>query len=384
MEFSLHSYLKKLHETDSSPAYLGAIRKNATPLVENQLPVILTIGQLSYITKSPYKHLMRIINRDSDPYRVFSIRKRSGGKRYICVPENYLLTVQKWVHKHILCSCHALKALSSSVTAYTPESSHIKNAKHHLDADWILKFDIINFFESISERQVYYVFRRFGYRALVAFCLARLCTRVLDQRIDVRRKKKRWAINKVKWKNLTTSTMGHLPQGAPTSPMLANLVCVELDKELKNIAINEGLHYTRYADDIALSGSIKDSNVTRSLISEISSVIGKHGYDVNHRKTKVAKNGSRKIITGLSVDGDKLRVPKKYKDEIRKDLYYIKKYGLEGHCAKIEYKNYLTYIMRLKGRIQYVLLIEHAVGEKLLCMFKEIFPKFHQLENLLK
>lgn len=383
MDFPLHTYLKELQVTNSSIDYIAVIRKNTIPLVEKQVPVILTLRQLSYITDIPYKYYVRIIKRTMDPYRVFSIQKRSGGKRYICVPDEYLLMTQQWIHKYILCSEYAIKRLSSNVTAYLPKSSHVDNAKRHLGADWILKLDITNFFEAISERQVYYVFRSLGYRALVAFSLSRICTRIIDKPNDYRLRKKRWS-NKKEWKYSNTKIMGHLPQGAPTSPMLANLVCIELDGDLKKIATSEGLVYTRYADDITLSGSEKDLLTTKILLSNISSLIGKYGFSVNRLKTKIIKDGNRKVITGLLVDGDKLRVPKPYKDEIRKELYYISKYGLENHCDKIKKRNHFAYLMRLKGRIQYIIYIEKTTGQKMMDQFYKIFPHFNEIESALK
>lgn len=383
MEFSLHNYLKELQSSNSSTDYISVIQKNIVPLVENQLPVILTLKQLSHTIGIPYKYHTRIINRKINPYRVFSIKKRSGGKRYICIPDEYLLTTQRWIHNHILCSDFALKSLSSNVTAYVPKSSHVHNANKHLGAEYILKLDITSFFESISERQVYYVFRSLGYRANVAFKLSRICTRVLDIPNDCRKRKKRWA-SKKQWKYSNSGVIGHLPQGSPTSPMLANLVCLELDNDLKKIAIKEGLTYTRYADDMTFSGAERDLSSTRKILSNISSHIGKYGFSVNKLKTKIIKNGNRKIITGLLVDGNSLRVPKTYKDEIRKELYYISKYGLESHCSKIGKKNQLSYLMRLKGRIKYVISIERKSGQIMMNQFYENFPSFSEIENVLK
>jgi RNA-directed DNA polymerase len=188
MEFSLHAYIKRLREIGATADYVEAVQRNAQPLAESGLPVILTMGHLAYVTGIPYWLLLNIVKREIDPYRVFAIRKRGGGKRFICVPEPSLLALQRWIHNRILCSPRALSGLSSNTTAYKPGSSHIANAMRHLEAEWVLKLDITQFFESISERQVYYVFHRLGYRALVAFCLTRLCTRILpwhaDKRVD--------------------------------------------------------------------------------------------------------------------------------------------------------------------------------------------------------
>ena len=142
MEFSLHTYLNRLKEDGAAPDYIEAVSRNARPLAERGLPVILTLRQLSHATGVPHHLLSKIVSRNIDPYRVFAIRKRSGGKRFICVPDSILKVAQRWIHDHILCAESVLQDLSSDATAYRPDSSHIKNAKRHVGAKWLLKIDI--------------------------------------------------------------------------------------------------------------------------------------------------------------------------------------------------------------------------------------------------
>lgn len=384
MEFSLHAYIKRLRDSGASNEYIDAIRRNAKPLADCGLPVILTLGHLVHITGASHKVLTGIIRREIDPYRVFAIRKRSGGKRFICVPESGLLDVQRWIHDHILCSPAALSGLSSHATAFTPGSSHIVNAKRHVNAAWILKLDITRFFESVSERQVYRVFRSLGYRALVAFCLTRVCTRVLPASTDNRlfRRIKRWQPGKQR-KFLGSRVVGHLPQGAPTSPMLANLVCAALDADLQKISVREGLTYTRYADDMTFSGEIVDRSAAAKIAREVSAVVGRYGFDINTQKTSIAKNGGRKIVTGLSVNDDVIRLPRAYKDEIRQELFYLGKHGIESHCSRIGHKNHLSYLLRLAGRIRYAISVEPVFGQLMMDKFHYIFPKFFEIEEKL-
>jgi RNA-directed DNA polymerase len=384
MELSLHAYLKTLRDLHAPDEFIDTVRRNAKPLVEVGLPVILTVGQLAFATDIPYRFLIDTTRRYNDPYLVFSIRKRNGGRRYICVPEPFLLAVQRWIHEHILCSDYALARLSNNVTAFRPGSSHIINAKRHVGADCVLKLDLTRFFESISERQIYRVFRDLGYRALIAFCLSRLCTRVLPTHSDhrLRSRTKRWVGTK-SYKILNARVMGHLPQGAPTSPMLANLVCVHLDIELQQIANRGGLIYTRYADDITFSGETKTRSQFGPLIAEVSRVAGRYGFNINHQKTALRMNGSRKIVTGLSIDDDVLRLPRPYKDAIRQELYYIEKHGLRGHCSRLGCKNNMSYLLRLAGRIRYIRSIEHKAGAKFASKFDQLFPDFRELEQLM-
>ncbi|MEO5349433.1 MAG: reverse transcriptase family protein [Magnetococcus sp. YQC-3] len=400
MEFPLHNYLNSLRDSGARVEYISAIRRNAQPLVDCGLPVILTLGHLAHVTDVSHGILADIIKRQIDPYRVFAIRKRSGGKRFICVPEAGLLGVQRWIHDEILCSRVALGKLSQHATAYAPRRSHIVNAKRHVGAAWILKLDITRFFESVSERQVYRVFRGLGYRALVAFCLTRLCTRVLPSTVDhrLRLQTKRWQTGDQRrfrrklygareWPEektpfLGARVIGHLPQGAPTSPMLANLVCVELDADLQKIAARKGLTYTRYADDMTFSGEMVDRAAAVKISREISIVVGRYGFGINLQKTSIAKNGGRKIVTGLSVDGEVVRLPRAYKDAIRQELFYLDKHGIQGHCARIGHKNHLSYLLRLAGRIRYAISIEPVIGQRMMEKFLRIFPTFLETEQM--
>ncbi|WP_179096862.1 reverse transcriptase family protein [Burkholderia pseudomallei] len=395
MKFSLHAYLKPLRENGASQEYIEALARSAKPLVDNGLPVLLTLGHLAHVCDVPYGMLVGIISRHTNPYRVFSIRKRSGGKRFICVPEPLLMQVQRWIHDQILCSPFALARLSRHATAYAPQNGpvpanqrriadHVKNAERHLGATWIVKLDISNFFESISERQIYHVFREFGYRALVAFCLARLCTRVLPLTADkrLRSRAKRWHPGK-EYKILATKVVGHLPQGAPTSPMLANLVCVELDRNLQSIAVREALTYSRYADDMTFSGEFHDRSDAVIVLRELSRVVAAQGFSINALKTNIAKNGGRKIVTGLSVDGDSIRVPRAYKDKIRQELYFIGKHGLTDHCNRIDQRNQLSYLLRLAGRIRYVSSVEAEAGNLMMKKLLSLFPTLLDTERIL-
>ncbi|WP_158818133.1 reverse transcriptase family protein [Methylocapsa sp. S129] len=384
MEFPLHAYLNHLQTEGASGEFIAAVRRNAKPLADRDLPVILTLGHLAYATDVRYGTLNGIVRRQIDPYRVFAIRKRNGGKRSICVPEPGLLSVQRWIHEHILCSHYALSRLSNQSTAYAPGCSHLANARRHISAAWLLKLDITRFFESISERQVYRVFRGFGYRALVAFFLTRLCTRVLPFAVDRRLKRqiRRWRTGEPR-RYLNAAVVGHLPQGAPTSPMLANFVCTVLDAELQTIAVREGLTYTRYADDMTFSGGIGVACSPAEIIREISTIVGKFGFGINSQKTSIAKNGSRKIVTGLSVEGDMLRLPRSYKDELRQELFFLKKYGIAEHCSRTNHKNHMSYLLRLAGRIRYAVSAEPIIGTRMMLQFQHLFPNFTEIEQSL-
>ncbi|MDI7865335.1 reverse transcriptase family protein [Rhizobiaceae bacterium n13] len=377
--FALHTYLDVLKKEHAPAGYIEAVRRHAKILDDKKLPVLLTLGQLAFVTDVNYPFMHAVVKRKVDPYKVFSITKRSGGKRFIVVANANLGVVQRWIHENILTSAAAIRTVSEAATAYLPGSSHATNASRHQNASWIVKVDITRFFESISERQVYYVFRSLGYRALLAFQLARICTRTIFQN-DHRAYRKRW-VGSVATKN-NILAIGHLPQGAATSPMLANLVCRQLDGALTDIASDFGLTFTRYADDITMSGDLRDRIEAGKVVKRIAIALGKQGFNVNHQKTRVAKNGGRKIVTGISVEGDLPRVPRDYKDRVRQQLYYIERFGLKNHCGRTNERNQLSYLLRLSGQIKYIKSVEPLAGEQFAKQLKQLVPELEAIEQL--
>lgn len=395
-EFHPHIYFQQISDDDSD--YKKHLRTLAIPLIQNQVPVLFTMGHLAHCAGVPYQYIKKVVSRTVDPYRVFPIKKRSGGRRYICAPEPTLQQMQRWIHDHILCSSASLCSIAAQATAFLPDTNHCVNAKRHLGAEWLIKIDIQDFFESISERQVYRVFRSFGYSSLVSFGLTRVCTRALywqDRRFT--KKVKRWQSN-TEYKFSNESTVGYLPQGAPTSPVLANLVCRELDKNLSDLAAASLLTYSRYADDMVFSGEFSDRSEAVDFLNRVIQVVTKQGFRINRLKTGIRKAGSRRIVTGLLVDGDKVRVPKQYKDQIKQELYYLEKFGVDEHCRKLSEKisqkyrkpaapkNKIAYLLRLSGKIRYVEFIEPQ--NRTVIGFRETFNRLFltvsQLESYLQ
>ncbi len=140
------------------------------------LPVLLTLGHLANRTRVPYEHLRGIVARDTGQpaYRTFRISKRSGGSRMISVPGPQLKKVQSWLTQHVLNKVPPHAASH----AFSPGSSIADCAREHAGARWLVKMDIADFFGSVTEIQVFHVFRKLGYSELVSFELARLCTTV--------------------------------------------------------------------------------------------------------------------------------------------------------------------------------------------------------------
>ena len=220
-----------------------------------RLPPIFTLRHLCALTHISYGYLRKVVSRRAGRYkRVLFKKKVPGRSRYreINIPEGALLDVQRWISNNILRYTNA----HSASFAYHPYSQPVIAASQHCGCKWLLKIDIEDFFHSISERMVYSVFQELGYTKLLSFELARITTMV-SSGYQIKHGSK---INK--WQaipNYSYSEEGFLPQGAPTSPMLSNLVMKKVDEELITLAASCKFKYTRYADDLAFS---TDNNIT--------------------------------------------------------------------------------------------------------------------------
>ena len=231
----------------------------------------------------------------------------------------------------------------------------------------LIKIDIERFFESISERQIYHVLRGLGYRALLAFEMTRLCTRV--SLFAKKKRAQRWSSEKpYSIRAYVQPLVGHLPQGAPTSPLLANLVCKPLDVDLYKVATDSNCVVTRYADDITFSSSHFDRPNTIELVRRVDGILNRYGFKRQAVKTHIVSSGSRKIVTGLLVDRDKPSLPREFRDRIRCHLYYAAKFGIHRHCEQRGFFSVLGFRNHLKGLIVYARSIDRKFGDD--CMQK--------------
>jgi RNA-directed DNA polymerase len=352
-----HLFQREGEERGYDPEYLAALIVEGNRLNARNLPVVFTLGHIANTCGVSYALLERIVRRQIEGYRVFNIRKRQGGYRQISVPDPDLLLVQRWIHQNIL----AVQSTNVAATAYGRGCNAKKNAERHNAAKWLVKLDITDFFESISERQVFHVFSAIGYPALLAFHLTRLCTKVAVRSLKYR--KRRWKTRAFgRYGFHANRFLGHLPQGAPTSPMLANLVCVALDKEMQSLADRFNCTYSRYADDIVFSALSMTRAVATEVIRLASVIAGNFGFSRNRQKTHVATPGSRRIVTGLLVDGSEPKLTREFKQTICIHLYHARTKGIHGHCARRGFRSLLGFKAHLDGLIKYAEHIEPAFG----------------------
>jgi len=327
------------------------------------LPPILTLGHLAYLTGTQYRYIRQVVSRKRDPYKAFSVDKRKGGFRVVVIPEHPLMAVQRWITKYLLNHVNP----HERSFAFAPRTSILQCAQEHCGCRWLLKFDVRRFFESISEDQVYRVFRRMGYQPLISFELARICTR---ERLPLRvQQHARWQYDASKYSEIPcyqTDISGHLPQGAPTSPMLANLTSYRLDCTLQNLAEKHGMVYSRYADDIALSTKRRDfsrRNVGK-IIGRVYSILRKYRLQPHTAKTHVSPPGARKIVLGLLVDRERPRLTRDFRERLERHLWGTQKHGLESHAAYIGFKSPFSFYNHFMGLVSFAKQVDPNWADK--------------------
>jgi RNA-directed DNA polymerase len=194
-----------------------------------------------------------------------------------------------------------------------------------------LKMDVRQFFESIQGPAVYRVFHGLGYVALFAFELTRLCTRLSSTQHSSIATSSTDASDTVPYQR---KIAGHLPQSAPTSPMLANLAVRKLDERLDTLANAHGRIYTRYADDLAFSTKENSSRGRAMALATLAErELSSFGLVANRQKTTVVPPGARKIVLGLLVDRDQPRLTRAFRNNIETHLYALRnsKIGPAAH-----------------------------------------------------
>lgn len=329
-------------------------------------PAILTLKHLAELVNVPYVDLRRVIaRRDKQPYRCFSMRKRRGGFRLICIPRAQLKQAQTWIAKAVL----NRTCPPDSFFAYAPGSSAIAVAERHCCATWLIKIDIQQFFESVSERQVYWAFCELGYEPLISFELARLCTRVHVNK-NRRYRNRRWTAahsTSITEYAAPRGKIGHLPQGAPTSPMLSNLVLKSLDRELEKVSRSRGLVYTRYADDLIFSTA--EATFTRQsaieLVRACNAAMVRFGFRPRTDKTVISPPGARKLVLGLVVDGEKPRLTRQYRNQLEAEIYGIEQFGIIAHTQSRGWSSTVALMAHLDGKLRYANQVQPEFARKL-------------------
>lgn len=278
------------------------------------VPIINSFSHLSEQLSLSEQFLYVLAYESRYHYTMAKIPKKNGKERVLYMPSLALKVVQKWILTEILEKIR----VSEQAMAFVPKKNGLKeNAKSHSSKLFLLQMDITNFFGSIREKQVYELFRNIGYNNKVADVLSRLCTYE-----DV------------------------LPQGAVTSPYIANLVCVHLDSRISGLCSRRDVVYTRYADDMAFSSN--NRTVLNGMETFVQYIVTNEGFCINEHKTRYSSNNSKKTITGITINNKEIHVDKRYKRNLRAEIY-----------SSINTMNY-SFNEEIRGKISYINSIENG------------------------
>lgn len=307
---------------------ITSLLQYARGLYNKGFPIIYDQEHLSLLVGFDYYHcLLPISNSQAYFYKRYEIPKKNGGIRIIEEPFPALKEMQTWILRNIL-EPASLRYVSPVAKAFMPGKNLRENARFHRQKQIVVALDLHDFFGSIKSISVYQLFRDWGYNKSVSMMLTKLCT-----------------------------LRNSLPQGAPTSPMLSNLVFFNLDKKIFKYCKERNIRYTRYADDMTFSG---DSFSISHLITYVKMLVETKSYKLNEEKTKVMGMGCCQKVTGIVVN-EKMQVDKSYRDKVRQEVYYCIKYGVSEHMSRLNLPNWIktpkVYLHHLLGKVNYVLQI---------------------------
>lgn len=298
------------------------LKQEVYNLLKNGGVIILTPLHFSQLVGINSSEINKMIAFPEAYYREFDIPKRKGGVRTISAPYPSLMMVQKWIYEKILLPKYNFPPC---VTGFVKGRSICDNANPHCGHNNVLKMDLKDFFPSISLNRVINVFKIMGYHHQMAYYLAKLCCKD-----------------------------GVLPQGAPTSPILSNIIAGRMDRRLNGLCNQFNITYTRYADDLTFSGD----KIGESFVKIVNRIIEDEGFILNKSKTKILRKNSKKIITGVSISSGRATIPKQLKRRLRHESYFIHKYGLKDHMRHEGIRDH-KYKMRINGYFAYWKSIEN-------------------------
>ena len=289
-------------------------------------------------------------------YVCFQVPKKTGGLRRISAPMPRLKALQHWVLQNVLEKvethdrAHGFRAGRSIVT----------NARPHVGAETVVNFDLQDFFPSIGYRRVKGLFRAFGYSEAAATILGLLCTQPTTEEVELDGRK-----------YYVANGERHLPQGAPTSPAITNILCRRLDRRLLKAAEELGFTYTRYADDLTFSASGESLRHLGGLLERVKAIVTHEGFSVHPDKTRVLRRSRQQEVTGVVVNS-KPNVSRRELKRFRATLYQIEKDGPAGK----RWGRSPDVIASLQGFANFVYMVNPARGSELQRRVRAVAEKY--------
>ena len=292
-------------------------------------------------------------------YRI--LIKDAGSVRLIEAPKQAIKKMQQRILSGILDNVPAHPATHG----FVKDRSIKTYVRPHTKKRVVLRMDIRNFFPSFRAARIRAFFRTLGYSETVADLLGGICTTATPRDIW---KSSEHGLDPVHfWEIKTLYARPHLPQGAPTSPALANLCTYRLDCRLAGLAASVGAKYTRYADDLAFSGNEKFENCVERFALHVTAILREEGFEVHHRKTRIMRQGVRQHLAGL-IANHHANVIRKDFDRLKATLTNCVRHGPETQNREA----HPDFRSHLEGRVSFVGMINPNKGKRLQKIFKQI------------
>ena len=338
--------------------------------MKNAFLKIAGLNELASFFGISYSELSGLIydTHDSQKYMQFKIPKKNGGYRKISSPCDDL----KVIHLFLKDVFYELYTTKPAVHGFAKNKSIVTNAESHLGKNFIFNIDLSDFFGSIHFGRIRNLFKSepFNFNHTVSTVLAQIC-----------------CFN------------NSLPQGAPTSPILSNMIARKLDTQLQHLAKITNCTYTRYADDISFSFTSSRHKLPKKIVvfsdegirpgPVLTHIIESNGFNINYGKVRLCSTLSRMEVTGLTVN-DFPNVRRQYIRQLSSMLHAWREYGLSLAASESssKYKNYRAgryYVAVLRGKLDFLQSVrgyQDPIFLKLAKQFNDLVAKERELNRL--
>jgi RNA-directed DNA polymerase len=289
-------------------------------------------------------------------YQRFEISKKTGGSRVISAPMPRLKRAQYWILDNLLNKI----PLPDTAHGFVASRSILTNAAPHVGAKVVINMDLKDFFPTITYARIKGLFISLGYAEQVATLLALLCSE--PEKDEVRLDGKAYFV---------ASGPRVLPQGAPTSPAISNILSCRMDRRLRGTAAKLGYTYTRYADDLTFSSGSETNGHLQKLLWRTRQITTAEGFTLNESKTRIMHSGRRQEVTGIVVN-EKLSVDRRTLKRFRALLFQIEKDGPKGKS----WGKGGPVFEAIQGYANFIHMVDPAKGRRYLDQVRRILKKY--------
>jgi RNA-directed DNA polymerase len=338
------------------------MRAQVTAAQSWPIPRIDSVSELSELLDVSCQHIDWLSANYASHYTIKAIRKRSGGIRIIESPKPFLKKAQQVVLKLILDAIPT----HPSVHGFVKGRSAISFVEPHINKPFLLRMDLQDCFPSVHANRVWGLFRSLGYSVDVTQLLTAICTcySTPSQLLEAMNGgMKPTEQNRI----LSLHHRKHLPQGAPASPALLNLIAYRLDCRLAGLAEACNATYTRYADDLLFSGDEKFARTSESFTTSVGAIVLEEGFQLHYRKTRRMRKSTRQLAAGIVINRT-TNMRRSEFDALKATLTNCVRSGPQTQNRD----NVPSFRSHLLGRILWVKQLNPNRGEKLMQIYDRI------------